>query len=94
MGEIMEILALRNRDEIKNVTPLTNAIHFSYRSSNLDVMEAIGKSRSLKRISTPSSYMKTIGRSTKKIVEMYGIELVIDDIWGQRTDLHGRLITR
>jgi hypothetical protein len=47
----------------------------------------VTKTPKLKRIQLPSSYQKTISNTTKTLLKMKNIKLLIGDIWGHRTDI-------
>ncbi|MDL5502672.1 MAG: DUF1699 family protein, partial [Candidatus Methanoperedens sp.] len=62
-------------------------VHFCFRPSEKNIFELVGKTPKLKRIQLPSSYQKTISNTTKTLLKMKNIKLIIGDIWGHRTDI-------
>lgn len=63
-------------------------VHIAFRPSNTDIMALVSQNPKMKAVHIPSSYMKTISRTTKMFLQMNGIDLIEGDVWGHRKDLY------
>lgn len=76
-----------SEEDLKDIEGKEENVHFCFRPSEKNIFELVSKAPKLKRIQLPSSYQKTISNTTKTLLKMKGIKLVIGDIWGHRTDI-------
>jgi len=73
--------------DLEDIDGKEENVHFCFRPSEKNIFELVSKTPKLKRIQLPSSYQKTISNTTKSLLKMKNIKLVIGDIWGHRTDI-------
>jgi len=76
-----------SEEDLNNLDGKEENVHFCFRPSEKNVFELVKNSPKLKRIQLPSSYQKTISNTTKALLKMRNIKLVVGDIWGHRTDI-------
>ncbi len=76
-----------SEEDLKDVEVKEENVHFCFRPSEKNIFELVLKSPKLKRIQLPSSYHKTISTTTKTLLKMKNIKLIVGDIWGHRTDI-------
>jgi hypothetical protein len=76
-----------SEEDLKDIEGKEENVHFCFRPSEKNIFELVSKATKLKRIQLPSSYQKTISNTTKTLLKIKGIKLVIGDIWGHRTDI-------
>ena len=61
---------------------------FIWHSSNKDIFILVQTCPNLKAIHIPSSYKKTISKSTQMFLEMQNVALLEGDVWGHRKDIN------
>lgn len=76
-----------SEEDLKDVEVKEENVHFCFRPSEKNIFELVLKSPKIKRIQLPSSYHKTISTTTKTLLKMKNIKLIVGDIWGHRTDI-------
>jgi hypothetical protein len=76
-----------SEEDLNSLDGKEENVHFCFRPSEKNVFELVKNSPKLKRIQLPSSYQKTISNTTKALLKMRNIKLVVGDIWGHRTDI-------
>ena len=76
-----------SEEDLKDLEGKEESVHFCFRPSEKNIFELVTKSPKLKRIQLPSSYHKTISKTTKTLLKMKNIKLLTGDIWGHRTDI-------
>ncbi len=76
-----------SEEDLKDLEGKEENVHFCFRPSEKNIFELVTKSPKLKRIQLPSSYQKTISNTTKTLLKMKNIKLIIGDVWGHRTDI-------
>ncbi|TFH41656.1 MAG: DUF1699 family protein [ANME-2 cluster archaeon] len=83
----MKIRIVSSKDEIETLGN-EEIVHFAFRPSNKDIFTLIKACSKLKALHVPTSYMKTISKSTLMFLEMKGIEVLEGDVWGHRKDIN------
>lgn len=76
-----------SEEDLKDLEGKEENVHFCFRPSEKNIFELVSKSPRLKRIQLPASYHKTISSTTKALLKMKNIKLLVGDIWGHRTDI-------
>jgi hypothetical protein len=76
-----------SEEDLNDLDGKEENVHFCFRPSEKNVFELVKNSPKLKRIQLPSSYQKTISNTTKALLKLRNIKLVVGDIWGHRTDI-------
>lgn len=76
-----------SEEDLKDLEGKEENVHFCFRPSEKNMFELVSKSPRLKRIQLPASYHKTISSTTKALLKMKNIKLLVGDIWGHRTDI-------
>ncbi|WP_370572283.1 DUF1699 family protein [Methanomethylovorans sp.] len=84
----MKIRVVSSRDEINTLNPNEKIVHLAFRPSNQDIFSLVIRCPEVKALHIPSSYMRTVSRSTKMYLKMQGIELIEGDVWGHRKDIN------
>lgn len=84
----MKIRVISSKEEIDRLHKSEEMVHLSFRPSNTDILSIITKCPDLKALHVPSSYMRTISKSTQMILEMQSISLIEGDVWGHRKDIN------
>ena len=59
-------------------------IHLAFRPSNTDIFSMVEKCPKLKAIHMPTSYKKTLSKSSLMFLEMQGVKILEGDVWGHR----------
>jgi hypothetical protein len=85
MKAVFRIIA--SEEDLKDIEGKEENVHFCFRPSEKNIFELVTKTPKLKRIQLPSSYHKTISNTTKALLKMKNIKLLVGDIWGHRTDI-------
>jgi len=62
-------------------------VHFCFRPSEKDIFKLLQKCPGLKRVQLPPSYHSTISKTTKNLLAMKKVGLLVGDVWGHRTDI-------
>ncbi len=83
----MRIRVISNKDEIDALSPQERMVHLTFRASNVDILKLIRICPRLRVIQLPTSYMRTISKATRTLLQMEGIDLLEGDVWGHRKDL-------
>lgn len=76
-----------SEEDLKDLDGKEENVHFCFRPSEKNIFELVKNSPKLKKIQLPSSYHKTISKTTKALLKMKNIKLIVGDIWGHRTDI-------
>lgn len=76
-----------SEEDLREIGGKEENVHFCFRPSEKNIFELVTKAPKLKRIQIPSSYQKTISNTTKALLKMKNIKLLVGDIWGHRTDI-------
>ncbi|MDK2826590.1 Protein of unknown function [Methanolobus vulcani] len=84
----MKIRVVSSKEEINNLGSNEEMIHLAFRPSNTDIFNLITKCPDVKALHIPSSYIRTISKSTQMFLEMKGIALIEGDVWGHRKDIN------
>lgn len=80
----LKIRMLNSRNEINRLSEDENFIHFSFRPSDIDILEILKKCPNLKAAQIPPSYMKSLSGNVPKILNMQGVELLKGDLKGTK----------
>jgi hypothetical protein len=83
----MKIRVVSSKDEIPTIENEEIA-HITFRPSNKDIFTLVRTCPKLKAIHIPTSYTKTISKSTLMFLEMQDIALLEGDVWGHRKDIN------
>jgi len=83
----MKIRVVSSKEEIPTLGNEEIA-HLTFRPSNKDIFTLVQTCLGLKGIHIPTSYTKTISKSTLLFLKMQGIELLEGDVWGHRKDIN------
>ena len=83
----MKIRIVSSKDEIDTIEN-EEIVHFAFRPSNKDIFMLVKRCPKLKALHIPTSYNKTISKSTLMFLEMQGVELLEGDVWGHRSDVN------
>ena len=83
----MQVRIISSKEEIAVVGEHEKFVHFAFRPSMKDILELIKAAPKVVLIEIPESYNATISRGLHEIFDMKGIDLVISDVWGHRTDI-------
>ncbi len=84
----MRIRVVSSKEEINSLGEGEKIIHLAFRPSNKDIFALVQACPNVKAIHIPSSYIKTISRSTRMFLEMQGVSLLEGDVWGHRKDIN------
>ncbi len=84
----MRIRVVSSKEEIKSLGKDEKIIHLAFRPSNKDIFALVEACPNVKAIHIPSSYIKTVSKSTKIFLDMQGIALLEGDVWGHRKDIN------
>lgn len=76
-----------SEQDLGSIKPDEENIHFCFRPSETDVFKLVNNCPGLKRIQLPASYHKTLSKTTRTLLSMNNVEIVIGNIWGHRTDI-------
>jgi hypothetical protein len=88
----MKILVIGREKKLTEVTPRTNAVHFSYRPNMDDILDLLEKCMKIKVISIPPSYNKTLAKGIRKLAKLMNIEIKVStEAWGTRTDINSEI---
>lgn len=85
---IMKIRVVSSKEEIYTLGDDEEIVHMAFRPSNKDIFILVQTCPSLKAIHVPSSYKKTLSRSTEMFLEMQNVALLKGDVWGHRKDIN------
>ncbi len=83
----MRIRVVSSNEELNSLGKSEKIIHLAFRPSNKDIFALMQTCPDVRAIQVPSSYIKTISRSTEMFLDMQGIALLEGDLWGHRTDV-------
>ncbi len=83
----MRIRVVSSKEEISSLGKGEEIIHLAFRPSNKNIFTLAQSYPDMRAIQIPSSYIKTISRSTEMFLDMQGIALLEGDLWGHRTDV-------
>lgn len=84
----MKLKIIQTKEAISIVDPSEKFVHFAFRPSLKDVLELMKRTPALCLVQIAKSYNKTISKSIIDIFEMKKIVLIINDVWGHRTDIY------
>lgn len=84
----MKIRVVSSKEEIASINEDEEIVHLAFRPSNKDIFILVQNCKSLKAIHIPTSYKKTISKSTQMFLEMQDIALLQGDVWGHRKDIN------
>ncbi|MDK2892117.1 DUF1699 family protein [Methanohalophilus sp.] len=84
----MKIRVVSKRDEIEDLDPGEKVIHLAFRPSNKDIFSLVRRCKDVEVIQIPTSYRKTVSKSTEMFLEMQGVQLIEGDVWGHRKDIN------
>ncbi|AGB50238.1 Protein of unknown function (DUF1699) [Methanomethylovorans hollandica DSM 15978] len=80
----MKIRVVSSKEEIETLHQSEEMIHLAFRPSNTDIFSMIAKCPKLKAIHMPTSYNKTLSKSSLMFLEMQGVKILEGDLWGHR----------
>ncbi len=80
----MKIRVVSSKEEIETLHQSEEMIHLAFRPSNTDIFSMIAKCPKLKAIHMPTSYKKTLSKSSHMFLEMQGVKILEGDLWGNR----------
>lgn len=83
----MKIRIISSKDDIVTVDERDEFVHFAFRPSTKDILNLINIDLKLCLIEIPISYNVSLSKSTQEILNMKGIELIVGNVWGHRTDI-------
>ncbi len=79
----MKIRVVSSKEEIATLHQSEEMIHLAFRPSNTDIFSMIAKCPKLKAIHMPTSYKKTLSKSSLMFLEMQGVK-ILEVVWGHR----------
>lgn len=82
----MKIRVVSSKEEIETLHQSEEMIHLAFRPSNTDIFSMIAKCPKLKAIHMPTSYNKTLSKSSLMFLEMQGVKILEGDLWAQRSN--------
>lgn len=89
----MQALYVKNKDAINEIPEGTKNVILGFRPGINDLMATKQVCKTVERIYLSPSYSKLLGKSSRKAVEMLGIEVVSKKIvHGKRIDLTGNIV--
>jgi len=80
----LKIRVLSSKEEIETLHQSEEMIHLAFRPSNTDIFSMVAKCPKLKAVHMPTSYKKTLSKSSLMFLEMQGIKILEGDVWGHR----------
>jgi hypothetical protein len=80
----LKIRVVSSKEEIETLHQSEEMIHLAFRPSNTDIFSMIAKCPKLKAIHMPTSYNKTLSKSSLMFLEMQGVKILEGDLWGHR----------
>ena len=80
----MKIRVVSSKEEMDTLHQNEEMIHLAFRPSNTDIFSMVAKCPNLKAIHMPTSYKKTLSKSSLMFLEMQGIKMLEGDVWGHR----------
>lgn len=80
----MKIRVVSSKEEIDTLHQSEEMIHLAFRPSNTDIFSMVAKCPKLKAIHMPTSYKKTLSKSSLMFLEMQGVKILEGDVWGHR----------
>ena len=83
----MKMIIVSSREEINSLDSKEKLVHIAFRPSNKDIFELVQACPKLNALHIPSSYIRTISRTTKMYLDMQEIALLEGDVWGHRKDI-------
>jgi hypothetical protein len=79
----LKIRVVSSKEEIATLHQSEEMIHLAFRPSNTDIFSMIAKCPKLKAIHMPTSYKKTLSKSSLMFLEMQGVK-ILEVVWGHR----------
>lgn len=83
----MKIRVVSSKDEIDNLRKDEKMIHLTFRPSTDDIFFIVAKCPNLEAFHIPSSYSRSISRTTRTFLETEGIAVFEGDVGGHRKDI-------
>ena len=80
----MKIRVVSSKEEMETLHQSEEMIHLAFRPSNTDIFSMVAKCPKLKAIYMPTSYKKTLSKSSLMFLEMQGVKILEGDVWGHR----------
>ena len=80
----MKIRVESSKEEMETLHQSEEMIHLAFRPSNTDIFSMVAKCPKLKAIHMPTSYKKTLSKSSLMFLEMQGVKILEGDVWGHR----------
>ncbi len=80
----MKIRVVSSKEEMETLHQSEEMIHLAFRPSNTDIFSMVAKCPKLKAIHMPTSYKKTLSKSSLMFLEMQGVKILEGDVWGHR----------
>ncbi len=80
----MKIRVVSSKEEIDTLHQSEEMIHLAFRPSNTDIFSMVAKCPKLKAIHMPTSYKKTLSKSSLMFLEMQRVKILEGDVWGHR----------
>ncbi|WP_321420408.1 DUF1699 family protein [uncultured Methanomethylovorans sp.] len=80
----MKIRVVSSKEEMETLHQSEEMIHLAFRPSNTDIFSMVEKCPKLKAIHMPTSYKKTLSKSSLMFLEMQGVRILEGDVWGHR----------
>jgi hypothetical protein len=80
----LKIRVVSSKEEIDTLHQSEEMIHLAFRPSNTDIFSMVSKCPKLKAIHMPTSYKKTLSKSSLMFLEMQGVKILEGDVWGHR----------
>jgi hypothetical protein len=80
----LKIRVVSSKEEIDTLHQSEEMIHLAFRPSNTDIFSMVAKCPKLKAIHMPTSYKKTLSKSSLMFLEMQGVKILEGDVWGHR----------
>jgi hypothetical protein len=80
----LKIRVVSSKEEIDTLHQSEEMIHLAFRPSNTDIFSMVAKCPKLKAIHMPTSYKKTLSKSSLMFLEMQRVKILEGDVWGHR----------
>jgi hypothetical protein len=80
----LKIRVVSSKEEMETLHQSEEMIHLAFRPSNTDIFSMVAKCPKLKAIHMPTSYKKTLSKSSLMFLEMQGVKILEGDVWGHR----------
>jgi hypothetical protein len=83
----MKIRVISTQSDVLTAAPNERFVHLAFRPSNKDIFNLLEACPKMQVLQIPPSYLKSLAKSVRSLLDMQRVILIEGEVWGHRSDI-------